>query len=952
MKSSKSQNIILGIIAFSAFTGLVLWGISKNAATPKIKNAPQSSLYLYSVTGKNYQADIGDKNTPNLPKVKFASSQSAIEFSPDNINGSTVKQEKPDEKSVIYKNIWPGISVKYSTLAKGLKEEIVIESLAAWTSYSTAHQPNFEFTVKTDNTTLKSTEIDQIKYYYFVDPQTDKYRFKFEKPFMKDAGGKKSEAVTLKLKDESVLTNKNPSGDYLFLITPDQSWLEQAKYPLVIDPTASVSDLYNDTTKIDATNSSDYTVTGGQLKMDIKTPWYNTGGVYWNYQIPITYDNTGGGAKTNYDVLVVVDTQTPINAGKMQSDCDDLRFTDTDGTTLVNYWIESGCNTSSTQIWVRIPTIAASTSETYYMYYGNPAAAAGTQSWAGYAIVPFDLDSAPAGWSSATDYNGTTANTRRFPQAAASYGATGGSSTHSHTTSTSTATTGINASGTYAGTGTAFNMVNYHSHSLTANNTLDGTSLPDFYDLTFATYTDIANQMPATYPASSVLAFNVDSGSLPAGWSSFGNLNTGTRFPRGNGSARTSSTTTSHSHSANPTLSTVTANETAYQSSGTATQNVARSAGSHTHTATWTCSTAVSHVPPYYDVDFASNASDTSLPVNTIMMFTVLPTYGWTQFSSANGKYLRGNTTYGGTGGAATHSHTDCTFATAATGTASTYSIGTAGSGLYYGNNNGGHKHSMATGSFSAEDNAPPYVGTILATRNSTAVASTLGNEVTLVKTSYIRSINLLGAESQQNGVSSIDSFVYNLSDKPAGTTASAQFSQNGSTWYDSAGSLNAWDTLTTGVDNSIDLSALTWSGKNFYYKLLFGGDGSTTPVLDDIKLNYSYTIPPTNCTLNESGKNDYIIVNWTDNNDKESGYEINRAVGGTDDWFVNPIATTSASAVTYTDNTVLPKNIYRYRVRAKGGNDHSGWCYTATLNLGVGNFTLEGIKAEGVKIE
>lgn len=87
--------------------------------------------------------------------------------------------------------------------------------------------------------------------------------------------------------------------------------------------------------------------------------------------------------------------------------------------------------------------------------------------------------------------------------------------------------------------------------------------------------------------------------------------------------------------------------------------------------------------------------------------------------------------------------------------------------------------------------------------------------------------------------VSSIDSFVYNLSSKPANTEATIQFSQDNSNWYNSSGVLDGTDTLTTGI-NTIILSGLSWSGPNFYYKITFTSDGTDTPVLDNIAVNYS----------------------------------------------------------------------------------------------------------------
>jgi hypothetical protein len=77
----------------------------------------------------------------------------------------------------------------------------------------------------------------------------------------------------------------------------------------------------------------------------------------------------------DYQILVALDTASLISAGKMRSDCGDIRLADSDGTTLLSYWIEPNtCNTNATRIWVKVPSIPANTTKTIYMYYGNPTA--------------------------------------------------------------------------------------------------------------------------------------------------------------------------------------------------------------------------------------------------------------------------------------------------------------------------------------------------------------------------------------------------------------------------------------------------------------------------------------------------------------------------------------------------------------------------------------------------
>lgn len=93
----------------------------------------------------------------------------------------------------------------------------------------------------------------------------------------------------------------------------------------------------------------------------------------WNYRKPVTIDNSGNAnTLTDYQILVTLDTQSLILAGKMKTDGGDIRFTDSDKLTLLNYWIESGMNTASTKIWVKVPSISVFSSKIIYVYYGNP----------------------------------------------------------------------------------------------------------------------------------------------------------------------------------------------------------------------------------------------------------------------------------------------------------------------------------------------------------------------------------------------------------------------------------------------------------------------------------------------------------------------------------------------------------------------------------------------------
>ncbi|MEM5815923.1 MAG: DUF2341 domain-containing protein [Candidatus Aenigmatarchaeota archaeon] len=95
----------------------------------------------------------------------------------------------------------------------------------------------------------------------------------------------------------------------------------------------------------------------------------------FNYRIPINITENSGNDLYDYQVLITINTQELISQGKMRNDCGDIRFTDSDGVTLLNYWIEpNNCNTENTRIWVKVPYIPANSNKTIYLYYGNPEA--------------------------------------------------------------------------------------------------------------------------------------------------------------------------------------------------------------------------------------------------------------------------------------------------------------------------------------------------------------------------------------------------------------------------------------------------------------------------------------------------------------------------------------------------------------------------------------------------
>ena len=95
----------------------------------------------------------------------------------------------------------------------------------------------------------------------------------------------------------------------------------------------------------------------------------------WAYRREITIDNTSNSNDlTDYQVKITLDN-TNFDFSKANNDGSDIRFTDDDGSTLLYYWIEKWDSTNQEAIiWVKVPSIPASSNKTIYMYYGNASA--------------------------------------------------------------------------------------------------------------------------------------------------------------------------------------------------------------------------------------------------------------------------------------------------------------------------------------------------------------------------------------------------------------------------------------------------------------------------------------------------------------------------------------------------------------------------------------------------
>ena len=108
----------------------------------------------------------------------------------------------------------------------------------------------------------------------------------------------------------------------------------------------------------------------------------------WSHSQVYSVTEHSGALVTDYQLKITLNTQSIITAGQMNANGSDIRFgKDNAGTVMYNYWIESGINTATTTIWVKIDTLFASATRSVYFFYGNAAAPA-TSAVAGTFVGP------------------------------------------------------------------------------------------------------------------------------------------------------------------------------------------------------------------------------------------------------------------------------------------------------------------------------------------------------------------------------------------------------------------------------------------------------------------------------------------------------------------------------------------------------------------------------------
>jgi hypothetical protein len=119
---------------------------------------------------------------------------------------------------------------------------------------------------------------------------------------------------------------------------------------------------------IATSSESSFTTTAGEVT---STAWWNAS---WGKRIKINLNNTQPADLIDFPIRVALNSSR-ITYGDFKSDGSDVRFVDADATTVLSHEVDTWDIATTSNFWVRVPKVnASSTTDYIYMYYNNPGA--------------------------------------------------------------------------------------------------------------------------------------------------------------------------------------------------------------------------------------------------------------------------------------------------------------------------------------------------------------------------------------------------------------------------------------------------------------------------------------------------------------------------------------------------------------------------------------------------
>lgn len=188
----------------------------KNGKYEEIDNTIIKNNEYYTNTSNEYKVYFKENSSNELMKIE--EDNHYLEINLLDSNDVPIKKEEKINDSVKYENILNGVDLEYKVLPTKVKENIIIN-----TKESILDKLSFLVNTDLDLVINNDKSISAVK--------DNKIIFKIESPYMIDSNNNINNNLYYKLIKEN--------NNYKLELILDNIWLENAKYPVIIDPTIS-----------------------------------------------------------------------------------------------------------------------------------------------------------------------------------------------------------------------------------------------------------------------------------------------------------------------------------------------------------------------------------------------------------------------------------------------------------------------------------------------------------------------------------------------------------------------------------------------------------------------------------------------------------------------------------------------------------------------------------------
>ena len=230
----------------------------------------------FSNTNYNLRASFAD----SAPRVTFADSRNKVSLVMEPVEMKKIQpvqnQTSAGRDQLVYAEVWPGVDLAYEIIPDGIKETLIVKTAEAVSGI-----PEGGFGFQLDLEGLKpGVDEDGSFSRALVDANTGQAVMQFLPPFMVDATGVRSDAVSLTIEQCNNETTSNAASamkqctnGYLAALSPDPAWLSDPDrvFPIYIDPTVKgnapvaewhIDEAYGTTVYDDSGNSNNLTLSG------------------------------------------------------------------------------------------------------------------------------------------------------------------------------------------------------------------------------------------------------------------------------------------------------------------------------------------------------------------------------------------------------------------------------------------------------------------------------------------------------------------------------------------------------------------------------------------------------------------------------------------------------------------------------------------------------------------